>query len=146
MQHAVEIKPLTKDIVRENIATLIEISKQFENDYWELDHYLSDYNRKWELSYVAFINNNICGFNIVSEKAESLHIHRIVISKEYQNYGIGRLFMEQTIVDARKIGKEAITLKVEKPTENTLKFYRKFNFEITGKRGEMLSMELKIAP
>ena len=146
MQHAIEIKSLTKDIVRENIAVFIEISKQFENDYWELEHYLSDYNRKWELSYVAFAGNDICGFNIVSEKPGSLHIHRIVISKAYQNYGIGKLFMEQTIRDARSIEKEAITLKVEKPTANTLGFYGRFNFEITGKQGEMLSMELKIAP
>ena len=143
-KHHIELKRLTKDIVRDNIDVFIEISKQFEGDYWEAEHYLSDLNRKWELSTVVYADGVIAGFNLVSEKPTSLHIHRIAAAKEFHNYGIGRRMVEQTIADARNTPIGSVTLKVHAPTQHRLDFYKKFNFDIAGTQGEMLLMELKL--
>lgn len=141
----VELKPLTKEIVTENVAMLIEMSKQLHGDYWNLEHYLTDYNRKWELSSVIYVEGQIGGFIIVSEKPGSLHVHRIVISEALQNIGIGKMLINKTIADAQRLAKDAVTLKAESDNTKTIGFYKKMNFEITGDQDVLVLMTLKIA-
>ncbi len=142
----IDIKPLTKDIITNNVAQLIEMSRQLHGDYWILEHYLSELNRKWELSSATYADGKFCGFIIVSEKTESLHVHRIVITKEFHGCGIGRMLINKTIDDAGRLHKSAVTLKAEADNNKTIGFYKDLNFEITGEQGDVLVlMTLKIA-
>lgn len=143
---AVEIRPLTKELIEENLPALVDMSRQLAGDYWTLEHYLTDYNRKWELSSATYINNELCGFIIVSEKEASLHVHRIVVSPKYQSAGIGRMLIERTAGDVQRLNKGKITLKAEANNERSVNFYKKLNFETTGTQGDLLLLELKIAP
>ncbi len=146
LQPTVEIKPLTPEVVKDNIDALIEMSTQLKGDYWTLEHYLSDMNRKWELSWAVYTNGRLCGFIINSEKQESLHVHRIVIAKEMHGKGIGKLLISKAIEDAKRLGKDAVTLKAEADNPQSLGFYKGLNFEITGEQGDLVLMTLKIAP
>lgn len=140
-----DIKPLTKEIIGANINTLISMSKQLQGDYWTLEHYLSEMNRKWELSSAVYSNDKLCGFIIVSEKPESLHVHRIVIAEELQGYGIGKMLINKTVEDAKRLQKKLVTLKAEEDNVKTINFYKKLNFEVVGLQGILLLMTLKVA-
>jgi GNAT superfamily N-acetyltransferase len=141
----IDIRPLTSEIVRNNVAHFIEMSKQLKGDYWVIDHYLTDYNRKWELSSVAYQGDVLIGFCIVSEKPESLHVHRIVVDKSCQNYGIGKALIRKTTEDARRLKKGAVTLKAEADNDKTISFYRHLGFEITGAQDALVLMTFRIA-
>ena len=92
---------LTKNIVSEYIDGLIGISKQLEGDYWTKEHYSSDLNRKWELSYCEIKDKELLGFMIVSDKGESHHLHRIAIDEKHKGKGLGREFMNIFMENAR---------------------------------------------
>lgn len=141
---SIEIRPLTPEIIRENIAALKEMSGQIRNDYWQQEHYLADHDKKWEYSSAAFINGGLCGFIIVSAKAESLHVNRVVVSPNFLRTGIGRLFIDKAIRDTRKENKPYLTLKADAENEGVVAFYRSMNFEITGKQDDLLLMRLKV--
>ena len=140
----VDIKPLTKEIIEENIGTLVQMSKQLKDDYWTLEHYLSEMNRKWELSSAVYNNSMLCGFIIVSEKPESLHVHRIVIAEEMQGYGIGKMLISKTVQDAKRANKNTVTLKAEADNTKSLGFYKNLGFEITGEQGILVLMKLNV--
>jgi len=140
------LKPLTKEIITEHISELIEMSKQLQGDYWMLDHYLSELNRKWELSKAVFsAEGQFIAFVIVSEKPESLHVHRIVVVKEYLGQGLGKVLIGTVKEEAIRSNKNAITLKAEADNPQSLGFYKGLNFEITGQQGALVLMTLKIA-
>lgn len=141
---SVEIRPLTPGIIKENIAALVEMSGQIRNDYWGMEHYLADLDKKWELSSVAFLNGEICGFIIVSAKPESLHVNRIVVSSKFLRTGIGRLFIEKAIKDTKKENKPCLTLKVDAANESVIAFYKNLNFEVVGRQDDLLLMSLKV--
>ena len=141
---AVYIKPLTKEIVLDNIGVLMEMSKQLQGDYWTLEHYLSEMNRKWELSSATYSDGKLCGFIIVSEKPESLHVHRIVISEEFQGYGIGKMLINKTVKDVQECRKGAVTLKAEADNARTINFYKQLNFEMVGEKGALVLMTLNV--
>lgn len=141
----VDVRPLTIDLVRDNIDYLVQISAQLQGDYWNLEHYLSDLKRKWDLSMATFADNKFCGFIIVSEKPESLHVHRIVIDNGMQGYGIGKMLILKTAEHARLLNKDAITLKAEAGNAKTLGFYTGLGFEITGDQGVLILLTLKLA-
>lgn len=139
-----EIKPLTKGIITDNLDTFSEMSKQINDDYWTIDHYLADLNGKWELSSVVCIDDAICGFIIVSEKENSLHVNRIVVEKKYQGLGIGKLLLEKAMHDCTRLQKKALTLKVDMSKPEVINFYKHLQFNTTGEQGALLLMELKI--
>lgn len=141
----IEIKPLTPDIVTNNVHLLIELSKQLKGDYWKLEHYMSELNRKWELSQAVFCDDKLCAFIINSEKPESLHVHRIVVSKELHGKGIGKRLIARIVEDAKAAGKNAVTLKAENDNLQSLGFYKGLNFDIVGEQGDLVLMSLKVA-
>lgn len=142
----VDIRPLTPGIVTSNVDALIEMSKQLKGDYWTLEHYMSDLNRKWEISSAVYKDDKLCGFIINSEKPGSVHVHRIVISKELHNHGMGKKLIYKAIEDAKRLGKNAVTLKAEADNPQSLGFYKGLNFEITGEQGALVLMTLKVTP
>lgn len=120
------------------------MSAQLPDDYWTLENYLADLNKKWELSSVVYLGGQLCGFIIVSEKELSLHVNRIIVAKDMKQYGIGKLLIENAIKDVRRYGKQALTLKVAESNTGALSFYDKLNFVRTGSQGGLLLMELKV--
>ncbi len=144
MDTTVDIRPLTPDIVKDNVATLIELSKQLKGDYWTLEHYMGELNRKWELSSAVYKGDQLCAFIINSEKPESLHVHRIVVSKELQGLGIGKKLIAKIVDDAKRLGKNAVTLKAENDNPQSLGFYKGLNFEIVGEQDHLVLLNLKV--
>ena len=144
IESGIEIKPLTKEIVTNNISALIEMSRQIRNDYWGLDNYLAELDRKWELSSAAYCGGVICGFIIVSAKPQSLHVNRIVVSDQFQRAGIGRMFIEKAMADTQAENKDQLTLKVDALNEGVIAFYKNLNFEQVGTQDDLLLMSLKV--
>jgi ribosomal protein S18 acetylase RimI-like enzyme len=140
----IEIKPLTREIITNNIAAMVDMSRQINQDYWVLEHYLADLEKKWELSFAAYYNGKLCGFIIVSEKPESLHVNRIVVSPDLQKSGVGKMLIEGAIRDAMSQQKRYLTLKVDEINTGAIDFYKKLGFEITGNQGALLLMRLKM--
>ncbi len=115
---------------------------QLEGDYWNIEHYNSDLNRKWELSYCEIKDKKLIGFMIVSDKGESHHLHRIAIDTKHKGKGLGREFMKIFMENARKEKKKA-TLKVHPANKHAIDVYEHYGFVKEGSDKENLTYVLK---
>jgi len=124
-------EPLSKLSIARNIDTLIELSKTIPFDNWILDNYLLDLPFKWEFSFIVYNNKGvIIGFVVSSLRNKCLHINRIVISKFYQNKGIGADLLNTLIDIAKKQSINNITLKVHVDNLKAINWYKKYKFKV----------------
>jgi ribosomal protein S18 acetylase RimI-like enzyme len=139
------LQPFTPQTVDDYLPALIAMSSSIRGDYWQREHYLADLDRKWELSAAAFMGGELAGFLIISAKAESLHVNRIVVAPRFQGAGIGRVLIQKAAADCKASGKRWLTLKADSQNEGVVTFYRKLGFEETGRQEDLLLLRLKIA-
>ena len=130
------LQRLTKEIIKKHIKDMIDMSAQLHGDYWTEEHYLSELNRKWDLSYALTENNELLGFMIVSDKGEAHHLHRIVIKKEVAGKGYGKILLDKLSEDAKNNHKKSITLKVHPTNSTAIKVYEKYGYKKEANDGE----------
>ncbi len=132
MSEEIKLIPLDKEIVIKNYKTLSLVSKQIEGDYWTLENYLTELPMKWKLSEVCLMGSDIIGFNIASLREECFHIHRIVVSENHQNLGVGSLMINSLVEKAKMHKVTSISLKVSTLNKKAFQFYLKRGFINTG--------------
>ena len=139
------VVPLTKELINRYLNEMIEMSSQLHGDYWAAEHYLSELNKKWDLSFALMEKNEMLGFMIVSDKDVSYHLHRIVIRKEQIGKGYGKILLERLINDAKTALKNAVTLKVHPANDVAINLYEKYGFKKVATDGENYSYRLDLA-
>ncbi len=90
-------------------------------------------------SFIGYVSNKPIGFTLVSEQSCKNHpllfdhseifIDSIVVLKEYQSRGIGRLFMQEIKKLAKDLKYDKITLNVWEKNINAVNFYKKLGFK-----------------
>jgi len=84
------------------ILQLIKYKRETDGhsyDYWEKEHVLKEFPRKWNCSYLAFDKNELVGFVICYLKSpDELRLSKIYILSNYRNLGIGTLFIELSLI------------------------------------------------
>jgi len=123
---------------------MISMSAQLHGDYWKEEHYLSELNRKWELSFAILEDSQMLGFMIVSDKGTAHHLHRIVVKQNQAGKGYGKQMLNKLIGDAKAADKENVTLKVHPSNTDAIKIYEKYGFNKVGADGENFSYSLKM--
>lgn len=122
-----KIIKLTKDIILKYQTDILEMDSQIFDDRWIIENFTSDYPQKWNYSIGILENNHMVGILIATQKNDNLHIHRLLISKEYQNLGYGSILLtclkglyRGTIdTNVRKINIGAINFYI---TKNSFRF------------------------
>ena len=136
-----EIKIIQADleIINKNISLLIEIDNfYFNRNSWNKVNFLYPLNKKFELSKLILIENNIVGYGIASMKGNVIHIHRFVIKDDFKKLKIGTKMM----LDFMKANRN-ISLKVEISNTIAIKFYKKMNFKIVNQQDNYYNLFLK---
>ncbi len=133
---------LTKNIISQYINDMISMSKQLQGDYWTLEHYQSDMNRKWELSYCEIKDKQLLAFMIVSDKGISHHLHRIVVHENFKGKGVGKKLIQTFMTNAKKEERQA-TLKVHPSNKQAIDVYEHYGFVKEGSDKENLTYSLK---
>jgi ribosomal protein S18 acetylase RimI-like enzyme len=94
---------------------------------------------------VAEVKGNIVGFSRCEGNKLKRSSHKVefgvCVLKEYWGYGIGRNFLENSILWAESNGIKKITLNVLETNDNAIKLYKKYGFEVEGvlKKDKLLS-------
>jgi len=124
------LQKISKEHLYEIINQLIELDLVIETDeHWGAENFFVDLDRKWDNSFVAYMDGIIIGFIICSIKnGNVLHIHRLVVGKEYHNKGIGAMLTTQVINNTNRDIK-SVTLKVDMNNTPAQDFYKKLGFK-----------------
>ena len=118
-------------------ADFNEISLNLQTDFDEfwtpnvLQDELSNPNSKY---YVLIYNQEISGFGGLWFSVDDVHLTNIVIKKKYRNKGFGNILLQELISNAKKSGKNSLTLEVNENNTNAKKLYLKNGFKILGIR------------
>jgi [ribosomal protein S18]-alanine N-acetyltransferase len=86
--------------------------------------------------------------------SDEIDIHNVAVHSEFRRRGIGRLLIEQVVLEARRRGSTRVTLEVRRSNLAAQKLYESIGFIPTGLRkgyysdnGEdALAMALKLDP
>ncbi len=61
-------------------------------------------------------------------------IYSIAVKKQYQNYGVGQILLNNIVLQAQKTDTESIWLEVRKSNKQAIGFYKKNNFKEISER------------
>lgn len=110
---------LTKELCQQNMAALIAVSEDVSD--WQEAHFLADLPNKWQLSFIAFYQDQPVAYAILSNKwPERVHIHQFMVSKTHRGQGVGEKMLQQAIVRAQML---PLTLKVAHDNQGAIRFY-----------------------
>lgn len=106
-----------------------------------LKHLSDDFNNKH--SFVIEENNTVIGgilaYPCEYDRGKEIFLHTIVVKKDKQGLGIGKLFLNWFIDYARQKGITGIRLDSHIAL-NSFKWYRQFGFELTGWQQQLLEL------
>jgi RimJ/RimL family protein N-acetyltransferase len=94
---------------------------------------------------VAEVNDRIVGFSRCEGNQLKRTSHKVefgvCVVKEYWGYGIGKKFLEESILWADDVGIKKMNLHVLDSNEKAIKLYQKYGFEVEGilKNDKLLS-------
>lgn len=104
------------------------------DDFWN-EKILKDefYNENSEY-FVICEDEIVCGFAGLWFNIDEAHIMNIAVRKDFRKNGIGFELLNFLIDEAKSKGKMCITLEVRDNNIPAIKLYKKFNFDILGRR------------
>ena len=115
---------------------LVEGSPEFRNylnlqNYdEELQHLEYKYGEPEGRLYTAYIDDVLCGCIALRKlDGESCELKRFYIKPEFRGKGLGRIFVEKIIDDAREIGYKAMYLDTLPFLDTAIGLYKKMGFE-----------------
>lgn len=126
------IKIKKMDIDDVNILT--NTFSEFD-DFWNSNIFKSDFEQNNSYYIVAKSQEGeIIGFAGMKIFINEADIMNIATKKIYRNIRIGSLILKNLLEIAKNLGLSTITLEVNEKNNIAIKLYKKFNFEIIGKR------------
>ena len=104
------------------------------DDFWN-EKILKDefYNENSEY-FVICEDEIVCGFAGLWFNIDEAHIMNIAVRKDFRKNGIGSELLSFLIDEAKSKGKMCITLEVRDDNSPAIELYKKFNFDILGRR------------
>jgi ribosomal protein S18 acetylase RimI-like enzyme len=123
-------------------ALLISLGVDQPWETWSVANLLSERPAKWELSLIATLGEHPVGYSIASARSDSVHLHRLIVGKQWRGHNIGRHLLCCLARKAHSIGKKHVSLKVHKQNSKAIAFYLRRGFSITEEQHSELSAML----
>ncbi|MBN2009909.1 GNAT family N-acetyltransferase [candidate division KSB1 bacterium] len=134
MDHLVEIQILTSEKLESSLPAFIKVLEEFPNEYWQSEHFLTDLPGKWQLSIFAEQHNQLLGYIIASQKGDTAHIHKFMVTSQFRAAGVGSSLMDYFIQNCERLGLFKFSLWVYANNVGAIKFYERHGFAKTTER------------
>lgn len=117
----------------QHLEILVQDLNEYD-DFWN-EKILKDefYNENSEY-FVICEDEIVCGFAGLWFNIDEAHIMNIAVRKDFRKNGIGSELLNFLIDEAKSKKKMCITLEVRDDNIPAIELYKKFNFEILGRR------------
>ena len=101
---------------------------------WSPRFFLQELQVDCARSLLAEVNGRIVGYILFWLLADEIDIHNVAVHSEFRRRGIGRLLIEQVVLEARRRGSTRVTLEVRRSNLAAQKLYESIGFIPTGVR------------
>lgn len=133
----VELRTLSPADIHAQLEDFLACAADVPGEYWGASHLLKDLPDKWELSFAAWDGDRVVGYCIASRKAESVHLHHLMVRSERRGEGLGATLLAE--FEKRASGRA--TLKVAVMNERACRFYRQHGWRPILVRDGYVTME-----
>jgi ribosomal protein S18 acetylase RimI-like enzyme len=127
-------------------ASLVALGTDQPWETWTVANLLSERPAKWELSLIATLGEQPVGYAIASARADSIHLHHLIVGKPWRGRSIGHQLLCHLAGKAQSRGTQYLSLKVHKHNPKAIAFYCRHGFTITEEQHpELLTMRATVA-
>ena len=137
---------IDRSYMNENLSSIKHFVNIIRNEFkkvygWEEEndeYFLNPLVDKWKYSY-DIINNSgiICMLSINSRYNECIHLHTVLVKKEYRNSGLSKYMLLKTAVTAYENDINKLELYCQKNNNGALILYLRMGFKIETIRNNM---------
>ncbi len=131
---------LTRDIAVQSVRELLALFNDFPELEWTRDNLLHELPMKWELSLIAFDDQDQpIGLIICSRKKTAVYVHLMLVSTVHRRSGVGSELLMQVVDRAihshKAFGPTSVQLQTNTTWTAAIEFYRRNGFRIIGDLG-----------
>ena len=101
---------------------------------WSSRFFIQEFQVQCARSIVAEIEGNIVGYILFWLLPDEVDIHNVAVRGEYRRRGIGKLLLQQVIVQALRQSSARVILEVRKSNVAAQRLYESAGFVATGTR------------
>jgi len=130
MQKSIEIVKMEES----DLDEVMKIERASFKYPWFRFFFESDLSRPNAYLWVAKEGEKLLGYLVAYHTSDELHIANIAVAEEERRRGIGSLLIEKTIELAKNLKVLRIFLEVRPSNLAAINLYKKFGFEIVGRR------------
>lgn len=131
MKADIQIRKMTL----EDLDELMEIEEKSFSIPWSREAFKEEllYNN-CAIYHIAEFDDKIVGYIGTWTVVDEMHITSIAVEPDYRNLGIGTALLEAVIKIANRMNIKNIYLEVRESNLTAQRLYKKFAFEVVGKR------------
>jgi ribosomal-protein-alanine N-acetyltransferase len=121
---------------------------------WSPRFFLQELQVPCARSILGEINERIVGYVLFWLLPDEIDVHNLAVHSEFRRRGIGRLLLQQVVIEARCRSSNRVTLEVRQSNVSAQKLYESLGFTTTAvRRGyysdngeDALAMALEVKP
>ena len=125
---------IIREMIKDDIERLIQIEKEQNISISSITALTDSFNESTSFYYVAIYNRQIIGYFGIDIIDDFVDILSIVVKKDFQNIGIGKLLLNEILKIAKKNNIQKIFLEVRKSNIIAQNLYGSFNFKLINTR------------
>jgi ribosomal-protein-alanine N-acetyltransferase len=101
---------------------------------WSARFFLQELEVPCARSILGEINQRIVGYVLFWLLPDGIDVHNLAVHREFRRRGIGRLLLQQVVIEARRRSSNRVTLEVRQTNVAAQKLYQSLGFTATGVR------------
>ncbi len=125
---------LIRNMVREDIDSVLEIEQECFTQPWTKNMFLGELAQPVTLYRVAVVDGTPVGYMGMYRIVDEGHITNIAVKKAFRGRGIGSCLMESFL----QLGEDGLlsflTLEVRESNQKAIRLYQKYGFRQVGRR------------
>lgn len=121
---------LDLDVMNEgHLDAVLEIEKTVFSNPWQRNDFRNAMSRSGSLCLVPLVNGGMIGYSVGFFVSDMFHLADFAIHPDYQNRGIGRLFLKRLLDLVKERAAGVVSLEVRVSNLSAISLYRKAGFQ-----------------
>jgi [ribosomal protein S18]-alanine N-acetyltransferase len=121
---------IIREMKHKDVPSVLEIERLLFGTPWSEDSFLNEIYKKYAISRVAVIDENIVGYICTNYIQHEAHILNLAVHEDFQRRRIATLLMNEALKELKKKDCVFIYLEVRASNTGAKKFYGLFGFEV----------------
>lgn len=113
----------------DDLDSICYLDSEYEHEQYSIDSIRASLSDDKVITFIALEDKTPIGYVSYMYCCENADLIKIVVAKNYRGRGIGRLLMQESIIELQKMAISKIILEVRKTNKSAKVLYEKIGFK-----------------